>query len=418
MRLRPRKERDKSAEQIAQELSKSLSVVPGMKSFVQVPPPVRIGGRTSKSEFQLTLESTDDAALFDATGKLVSELSESRVVRDVTTDLALKNPSLDLHIDRDRAAILGLSAEQIEDTLYSAFGTREVSTIFAKSSTYPVLLELDSSTQDDPSSLSQLQFRTAGGALVPLDTIAKTSVSTGPLTVAHSGQVPAVTVSFDVANGYALGDAVTAVEAATTRVLPANVTARFQGTAEAFQSSLGDLGLLLGIAIFVIYVVLGMLYESFVHPLTILSALPFAGFGALLTLFAFGKELDVYGFVGVILLVGLVKKNGIMMIDFALEARKNPNTTAEQAIFDGCIVRFRPIMMTTMAALFGTLPIAAGLGAGGESREPLGLAVVGGLLFSQLLTLFATPVFYVVLENVRQRLVRKTERAALGVEAT
>jgi HAE1 family hydrophobic/amphiphilic exporter-1 len=405
VRLRPRAARSHSAAQIAVQLSKQLNQVPGMRSFVQVPPPIRLGGRTTKSEYQLTLQSTDTQLLYQETPKLAQTLAKSPILRDVTTDVQLNNPQIDVQIDRQRAAELGVSVARIEDTLYSAYGSRQVSSIFSSNNTYQVILELDPRTQREPAALGSLYVRSQTGALVPLTSLAKLEQGAGPLTVSHAGQLPAATVSFNVQPGHSLSEAVAVAEGAA-RALPERVTAAFQGSAEAFQSSLSGLGSLLLIAVLVIYLVLGVLYESLIHPLTILSALPFAGFGAIVTLMLFGVDLNVYAFVGIILLVGLVKKNGIMMVDFAIEARKDPSVSAERAITEACLVRFRPIMMTTMAALLGTLPIALGLGAGAESRQPLGLSVVGGLLFSQLLTLYATPVFYLYLEHFREWLGR------------
>ena len=298
--------------------------------------------------------------------------------QDVTTDLQLKNPQVNVAIDRDKASTLGITALQIEDALYSAYGSRQISTIYAATDQYTVIMELEPRYQLDPQALSLLYVRSSGGVLVPLDAVSTITTGFGPLTVNHSGQLPAVTVSFNLKPGYALGNAVEAINGVAVDELPATVTGGFQGAAEVFESSLRDLGVLLIIAICVIYIVLGILYESFIHPLTILSALPFAGFGALVTLHVFGAQLDIYSFVGLIMLVGLVKKNGIIMIDFAIEAERHGGKSPRDAIFEACVVRFRPIMMTSMAALMGSLPIAVGWGAGGESRQPLGLAVVGG----------------------------------------
>jgi HAE1 family hydrophobic/amphiphilic exporter-1 len=322
-------------------------------------------------------------------------------VQDVTTDLQVSTPQLLVDIDRDRAAVLGVTPAQIESALGSAFATRQVSTIYAPNNDYQVILELLPQYQMDPSGLDMIYVRSTNGSLVRLISVARVTRTTGPLSVNHAGQLPSVTVSFNLAPGHSLGPAVEEVNRLARETLSPNISTSFQGTAQAFQSSLSGLSLLLVMALLVVYLILGMLYESFIHPITILSALPFAGFGALGTLLLFRVELSLYAFVGVIMLIGLVKKNGIMMVDFAIEQRKASNLSAAEAIYNACLVRFRPIMMTTMAALMGTLPIALGAGAGADSRRPLGLAVVGGLLFSQLITLFATPVFYVYLDRVQ-----------------
>jgi len=414
IRLKPRSERKLSAFEIVEELRPQLAQVPGIRVFLQIPPTIRIGGRMTKSEYQLSLQASDTAALYRAVPTFEEAMKQVPGIRDVTTDLQLKNAQISLAIDRDRAAALGIRIDQIESALYSAFGNRMVTTIYMPNSTNSVILEVDPAFQRDPSAIDLLHIRSANGDLVPLSTITSRTETVGPVSVNHAGQVSAVTVSFNLEPGVGLDQAVARVKQTAQDTLPPNTTTNLQGAAEAFASSQAGLGLLLLLAVFVIYIVLGILYESFIHPLTILSALPFAGFGAVLTLMLFKTELNVYAFVGVILLIGLVKKNGIMMVDFAVEAKQAGQTDPTEAIHQACVVRFRPIMMTTMAALFGTLPIAMGIGAGAESRQPLGLAVVGGLLFSQLLTLYITPVFYVYMERLQERLNRRKAPQAIA----
>jgi hydrophobic/amphiphilic exporter-1 (mainly G- bacteria), HAE1 family len=407
MRLKPRAQRRLSADEIIEQLRPKLARVPGIRAFVQNLPPIRIGGQLTKSLYQITLQDPDTDELYKYAPMLEDRLRALPGLQDVTSDLQIKNPQLSVDIDRDKATALGLSAQQVEDALYTAYGTRWISTIYAPNNEYRVLMEVAPQYQWEPSSLGMLYVRSSGGTLVPLETVARLTRSTGPLTVAHLGQLPAVTVSFNLRPGTSLGEAVVAVDRESRALLPPTVTTSFQGTAQAFESSFRGLGWLLLMAILVIYIVLGILYESFIHPLTILSGLPSAGFGALVTLLLFHQELNIYAFVGIIMLVGIVKKNAIMMIDFALEAQRKEGKPPLDAIYEGCLVRFRPIMMTTMAALMGTLPIALGLGAGAEARRPLGVAVVGGLVFSQLLTLYLTPVFYTYMESLQNWMKRR-----------
>jgi len=403
IRLKPRNERELSADEIVEELRPKLAAVPGVRTYLQSPPAIQIGGRQSRALYQLTLFSPSTNDLYRYAPELEGKMRASRMLQDVSTDLLLKNPQIQVDIQRDKAAAVGITAQQIEDTLYTAYGTRQVSTIFAPQNSYMVIMETLPEFQTDMTDLSLLYVRSATGALVPLDALVKLRPAIGPLTVNHSGQLPSVTLSFNLKPGVALGQATAEVERLAKNTLPSTISYAFQGTAQAFQSSMQGLGLLLVLAVLVIYMVLAILYESFIHPFTILSALPLAGVGALATLALFRTDLNIYAFVGIIMLVGLVKKNGIIMIDFAIEAQKSGKPTMD-AIYEACVVRFRPIMMTTMAALFGTLPIALGFGAGAEARRPLGLAVVGGLLVSQSLTLFVTPVFYTYMDSLQSKL--------------
>jgi hydrophobic/amphiphilic exporter-1 (mainly G- bacteria), HAE1 family len=407
IRLKPLSQRKLSADQVAQSLTRKLATIPGLRVYLQNPPVINIGGRSSKSQYQFTLQSSDIEALYQAAATLEQRLHEVPGLTDVTSDLQIKNPQVRVSIARDQAAAMGIDVNQVESALYNAYGARQVSTIYTPNNQYWVVMELLPQYQGDLSAMNLLHLTGRDGAPVPLASLAQIKPSVGPLTVNHSGQLPSVTLSFNLQPGTSIGTAVDRVQAAARQVLPSTISTSFAGTAQAFQDAQQGLLVLLILAILVIYLVLGVLYESFIHPLTILSGLPFAGFGALLALAIFRLDLSIYAFVGIIMLIGIVKKNAIMMIDFAIDRERREHTTARKAILEAASVRFRPIMMTTMAALMGTLPIALGHGAGAESRRPLGIAVVGGLLFSQLITLYITPVVYTYLDALQERLARR-----------
>jgi hydrophobic/amphiphilic exporter-1 (mainly G- bacteria), HAE1 family len=406
--LKPRNQRDKLPVILAR-LRQEANIIPGMQIFFQAIQNINLGGKLSKSQYQYTLQSNDTLGLYRRAPDMRDKIAKIPGLLDVTTDLYVKNPQISVEVNREQAAVYGVTVDQVRQELYNAFGSRQVSTIYTPANDYQVILETKPEFQDGPDALKNIYLKTTNGTVVPLSAVTKFVPTVGPLQVNHQGQQPSVTISFNLAPGMSLGDAVIAIQNLEREErLPASITTGFQGTAQVFQDSLRGQGILILAAIFAAYVVLGVLYESFIHPITIISGLPSAGIGAILTLLFFKMDLSVIAMIGIVMLVGIVKKNAIMMIDFAIE-RRRVGLSAEAAIREACLLRFRPIMMTTFAAIFGTLPIALGTGAGAELRQPLGVAVVGGLCVSQLLTLYITPVIYLYLDRVDRLLKRRLE---------
>lgn len=405
--LKPQSERLLKVDQIIQELRRKTGNIPGIKLFLQNQSGIRIGGNQSKAQYQISLSSPNTSDLFSSVNAIEKQIKQIPGMQDVNDDLQVKNLQLNVKIDRDKCSRLGVSVQQVQDALNSSYSARQVSVIYTPTNQYWVILEVLPEYYRDPTMLHWFHVRSSSGQLIPLFTLADVQQGAGPLQITHLGQFPSVTISFNLKPGVALSEVVPQVKKIAESNLPESVSYKFQGTAQAFESSQSNLGILLLISILVIYIVLGILYESFVHPITILSGLPSAGLGALLILMLFHLDLNIYSFLGLILLIGIVKKNAIMMIDYAIEKERAENLSSEQAIVTACLVRFRPIMMTTLAAILGSLPIAIGVGEGSESRQPLGLTIVGGLLVSQVVTLYITPVFYIYLDRFQKWVLSK-----------
>jgi hydrophobic/amphiphilic exporter-1 (mainly G- bacteria), HAE1 family len=419
VRLKDRSERTATADEVIQQIRREANRVQGVRVFLSNPPAIRIGGTLSTSDYVFVMSGTDLKGLYKPGQEMEARLRAlPQLVQDVSSNLELRNPEVQVSVLRDRAAALGISSQQVEQALFNAFGGRQISTVYGEADQYSVMVELDRKYQKDVNALDSLFITAPGGAMVPLSSVAQVKNGVGPVSVAHVGQLPAVVLSFNLAPGVSVGDAVTAIQEIANEVAPAGVSTAFTGSAKAFQQAFRSLPILLLVTIILIYMILAVLYEHYGHPFTILTALPFAGFGAIATLLLFNEELNIFSFVGIILLIGLVKKNGIMMIDFALQMQRERNMPPAEAIVEACSVRFRPIMMTTGAAIFATLPIALGYGAGAETRRPLGIAVVGGLVFSQFLTLYVTPVFYVSMERLAQVFRKKSPGEKAAINAT